>query len=221
MIKVRNLLLATPILFALSLNISTGGEVSSVAEQIELDAEILFSISSEESSTILNKYSTNSEKYYPVFKEILENNEKYNNDIVSGVIVISAILQDRRHSESVKRIMAKAPSQNMNDIKFYFYRIGYNRDANFEYLKDRLDFLVQNPNDSLIITYLPFLHDINLAISYLRKLMPKADGAMAELLDWAADYICYMNKDNKDIIQKISAIDPSPRCGKQIKEGLQ
>jgi hypothetical protein len=217
MIKVRILLVVAAMLFLLGANISRGEEISSVAEQIESDAYDLFVVNPEESSAILNKYKK-TEKHYPVFKGILENSEKYNNPVVSGVIVISAILQDRRLLQTVKRLMDKAPSQNVDEIKFYFYRVGYNRDANFKYLKDRLDFLVQNPNDSLTLTYLPFLHDTDLAISYLSKLRPKADGAMSELLVWAADFMCYMNRDKKEIIERIGTIDPSSRCGKQLKE---
>ncbi len=183
-----------------------------VSNRIEWDSWYLFGADPDRFENLLTQYKD--EKYYPIFLQILENNNKYEEDVVYGVILFSAMLQDKRHLERIKNIHTK---RFKNVIDFYCFRIGYKKDESLRNLKKRFDYIVAHPVDSTSIGFLAFIEDVDMSISYLDKLIPKADGAMAEIVCWTVGYLYYSNKNNDQLINKIKKSDSYKVCKDYIQ----
>jgi hypothetical protein len=119
------------------------------------------------------------------------------------VIYISAVLKDGRYLEYV-RSGPFSNSLSLEDvIKFYYYRIGYEKVVSIKFLRKKLDNVVKNPTDNYLITFLAFFDDIDFSLSYMDKLSHVSDGATSELLSWTVNYLFYKNMQNKDALDKI------------------
>jgi len=183
---------------------SFSNDISNIAKEIEFDSEIFYSVHPKESVAIFAKYREKRELYLQYFNDILQHNNIYNEDLIYDVIMFSGILRYKEILEPIKSIIT-INKKHAAVIRFYYYRIGYDKEASLDYLKNELDGLVSKPSDRVIIAFLPFLDDVNIALSYLDKLSPKSDGAMAELCSWAINYLYYTYKDNIYVKNKIEA----------------
>jgi hypothetical protein len=171
-----------------------------VLDRLGWDSYYLFGADPEEFAALINKYKD--EKYYPIFKQILDNSNQYKEDAVYGVILFSAILQDKNHFKSITNLHASGYKYE-DVIRFYYYRIGHNKKNNLNYLKKRFDYLVAHPTDSYSIGFLAFVEGVDLPITYLDKLTPKSDGALSELIAWTIGYLYFLNKNNLQAIAQI------------------
>jgi hypothetical protein len=116
---------------------------------------------------------------------------------------ITNILQDENYQNQLKSYHPKVLDKSLDTINFYYYNVGFTKGESLEYFLVRLDTLVVNPDDSHLITFIPFFDDTDIALAYLDKLAKVSDGAMSELIYWAINYLTYKNKDDADVLEKI------------------
>jgi hypothetical protein len=175
-------------------------EISEPMKEIHDDFGTVFVVGPKESESIFDKYKD--KKYLPIFTKIISTGE-YSDELIFELIYLNAVLKDGSYLDYVRKI-SSSPSIAIRDVSnFYYYRIGYSKVDSIKFLKQKLDNLVKNPTDSYLITFLPFLNDIDLSLYYMDKLALVADGAMGELLNWAVNYLYYKNMNNREILDKI------------------
>lgn len=185
----------------------------------------IFVLTAEESELTFSKYKQN--KYFPAFKDILQNRDKYDQEMLSNVLYIIAVTRNREFLEDVKNIVedkdynykvkTAAPNYDydlLDYIHFYFFRINFNKQESAKFLMARLNVLIcklEHINELFgktqfgfhLITFLPFLDDPSLSIDFIDKLIPNADGSIAELIHWAFDYLSLINEENHEAMEII------------------
>lgn len=176
--------------------------LSDVAEEFQSDMEYVFFLSPDESSKIFKKYSDN----YVLeleFREILDNSGRYDQRLIVDIMTISAISKNKKLFEKIRSVYLKNPAYYKQVTQFYYYRIGFESDKYLKLLIAEFEKLLVKTYDSQLITFLPFWHDIDVALKYLDELSAKSDGVVAELLHWSTEYLYYLNRDTPKSLRKI------------------
>ena len=201
MIKKSFIKILISLIFILEISSNVyGSEISKTVKEIREDFGTVFVIGPKESESIFNKYMD--KKYFSIFTKIMSTRES-DDELIFELIYLNAVLKDGRYLEYARKT-SSSPTIALKDVtKFYYYRIGYNKDDSIKFLKRKLDKLLKKPTDSYLITFLAFFEDIELSLSYMDKLAQVADGATAELLSWAVNYLFYKNIQNRVVLDKI------------------
>ncbi len=175
-------------------------DISQTVKEISDDFDLIFVVNPKESELLIDKYKD--KKYSSIFVRVLSD-EKYSDQLLYNIIYLSAVLKNGSYLEYVKNISSSRSAKIEDVIKFYYYRIGYEKVDSINLLRKKLENLIKNPTDSHLITFLPFFQDIDFSLSYSDRLARIADGATSELLSWAVNYLFYKNMNDTQISKKI------------------
>ena len=200
MIKTAKIMLLIIIILIAEFSTTSAQDTVDFARKFQDETYLAFVSKPSDSDDIFEKYSIN---FNREFTEILTNRKEYEKSLINDIILVSAINKNKELFGKINRAYKDHPSLFERETRFYYFRINHERDTNLKYIIAEFDTLLKNPSDSRLIVYLPFLDDIDLSLHYLRKLSSKADGAMAELVWWSANYLYFMNQGNNDALAKI------------------
>lgn len=178
-------------------------DLRQVAEELNDDIYYIFIDEASYCNRIIEKYSHKKKLFIPLFTDILKD-PSFDSNTKHNIVYLLAILREKIAISHIKRIEDDKSFRLKGIADFYYLRINEKKGVHLKNLTKLLDELLEMSvvDDSTLITYLPFLEDLNLSLDYLNKLSKKSDGAGSELLHWALDYILLENKNERAIIEK-------------------
>ena len=181
------------------------GMAGSTRQEIQEDFDSLPVSDAGHTFTILDAYRRAMPENLLAYAEIVRQNREAP-DAAFALVLFAAI----NHDSSLWKALleAKGLTPELQDAKiFYEYKLNHNASEQLRALNMKYRALTEHSVDSHLILFLPFTDDPMWALSQIERIAEKADGAAAEMLSWAFEVFCAVNKDNQDV-HRVAAASP-------------
>lgn len=179
--------------------------IDQTSRELVQDLDELTASDAQHALAVVKKYGQALPSNRLLFEEIVRRHQELP-EAAFGVILFAAIHRDASFWPVLTAAHALAPELQDAGI-FYAYKLKRDAPAQHSVLEAKYQALAEHPFDSHLIQFLPFTDDPFWTLGHMEHIAKKADGAASEMLAWAFEVFCAVNKGDQ-LVHKAAAASP-------------